>query len=504
MTKALTVAKPAAPKPRREILKLGAKPAAKAVTGPVTKLEPAPPPARLVPSAPRLFPLGKLMRAVENVRHTRIEEGCEQLADDIEAHGLLQSLIGYEDSGRVEIVGGGRRLKSLRIVKQRGLIDDSFLVPVLIRGIDEAVELSLAENLQQRTMSPVDEFLAFAKLMESGTSSPADLAKRFGFSERVVSQRLRLAKLAPEILTALGEREITLDAAMAYATSQDRHLQLDVFEVQTKRGRTAHDPASIKHSLRMKGLDTADPLFRFVGADIYERYGGTYEDDLFNEPGKDLVLAQPFVLETAANTMVDFQTAGLLAELNQDEAWAPTIVGYVKVPTLRLHYAGTSEKLRAPAGFVLVERAEHRRLWRAIRNSGLNVHVVVGINADGRLIADPRYVFVPVAQRTAIDKPALVDVVADRERDAAAYREREIIRWSRRLAVGPFAGTPFEGRVFWPEPNSDRQIQATIAGVEGFMLSAQIFVSADQVPAHCKAAISHVDQLIAARSETRP
>lgn len=496
MTKALTAEKPAAHRARREILKLGTKPAGKTVTvtGPVI---------RLVPSAPQLFPLGQLMRAAENVRHTRIEEGCEQLADDIQAHGLLQSLIGYEDAGHVEIVGGGRRLKSLRIVKRRGLIDDSFMVPVLIRGIDEAVELSLAENLQQRTMSPVDEFLAFAKLMESGTSSPADLAKRFGFSERVVNQRLRLAKLAPQILKALGEREITLDAAMAYATSQDLELQVAVYDVQAKRGRTAHDPAGIKHSLRIKGLDTADPLFRFVGPKIYTRDGGTYEDDLFNEPSKDRVLANPFVLETAANTMVDFQTARLIEQLKQDETWAPTIVGYVKVPTLRLHAFGTVEKLRAPAGFVLVQRADHPKLWRTIRNNGFNAHVVVGINAEGQLIADPQYAFVPAAQRTAIDKPALADVAADRERDGAAYREREIIRWSRRLAVGPFAGTPFEGRVFWPESNSDRQTAATIAGVGGFMLSAQIFVPGDQVAAHRKAAISHVDQMIAARSEGR-
>lgn len=492
MTKASTVEKPSAPRARRNALTIGTKPALKAATATSALM-------RVVPSAPQLFPLGQLMRAAENVRHTRIEEGCEQLADDIQAHGLLQSLIGYEDAGHVEIVGGGRRLKSLRIVKQRGLIDDSFLVPVLIRGIDEAVELSLAENLQQRTMSPVDEFLAFAKLMESGTSSPADLAKRFGFSERVVNQRLRLAKLAPEILKALGEREITLDAAMAYATSQDLYLQVEVFEVQAKRGRTAHDPASIKHSLRIKGLDTADPLFRFVGADIYARDGGTYEDDLFNEPSKDRVLANPFVLETAANTMVDFQTARLLEELKQHEAWAPTIVGYVKVPTLRLHSFGTVEKLRAPAGFVMIERADHAKLWRTVRNNGFNVHVVVGINAEGQLIADPRYAFVPTAQRTAIDKPALADVAVDREREAAAYREREIIRWSRRLAVGPFTGTPFEGRVFWPEANSDRQYPATIAGVDGFMLSAQVFVPADQIAAHRKAAVLRVDQLIAER-----
>lgn len=489
MKQATIPEKPLASSPRREILKLGRKPGATAT-----------PVVMLVPSAPRLFPLGQLMRAAENVRHTRIEEGCDQLADDIQAHGLLQSLIGYEDGGHVEIVGGGRRLKSLRIVKQRGLIDDTFLVPVLIRGIDEAVELSLAENLQQRTMSPVDEFLAFSKLMQPGTSSAADLAKRFGFSERVVKQRLRLAELVPEVLNALAERQITLDAAMAYATSQDPVLQLEVFENQAKRGRTAHDPAGIRHSLRMKGLDTADPLFRFVGPEIYARDGGTYEDDLFIEPGKDRVLAQPFVLETAANTMVDFQAMRLLEELKANDAWAPTIVGYVKVPTLRLHSFGTMEKLRPPVGFVMIQRADHPKLWRTVRNNGFNVHVVVGIDAEGQLIADPRFAFVPIAQRAAIDRPALVDVAADREREAAAYREREIIRWSRRLAVGPFAGTPLEGRVFWPEASSDRQLASNVAGVDGFMVGMQVFVPADQVPAHRKAAISHVDQMIAARS----
>lgn len=57
--------------------------------------------------------------------------------------------------------------------------------------------------------------------------------------------------------------------------------------------------------------------------------------------------------------------------------------------------------------------------------------------------------------------------------------------------------------VFWPESNSDRHISATIASVEGFMLSAQIFVHGDQVAAQRKAAASHVDQMIAVRSDGR-
>ena len=445
------------------------------------------------PSVPLVFPVCRLRRAAENVRHTRVDEGCEELADDIQAHGLLQSLIGYMDGQHVEVVGGGRRLKALRIVRSRGLIDDDFPVPVLIRDADEAIELSLAENLQQRTMSPVDEFLAFQKLMEGGGTSPAELAKRFGWTERLVKQRLRLADLARPVLDALAEREITLDAAMAYATSQDKSLQADVFGVQAKRGRTAHDPSGVRHALRMKGIDTGDRLFKFVGAERYEREGGDYEDDLFNEAGTERVLAKPFLLETLANTMADFQATRLVDALRSDDRWSPAIAGFVKVSDLRLHSYGTIEKPRPPAGFVLVERAESERLWRTIRNNGFTVHVLVGIDVVGELIADPRYAFVPIAQKTAVEKPALIDTAEDSERSTASERERRIIHWSRRLAVPPFAGTPFEGRVFWPPIGEDRVRAETIDGAPGYLVPVFVFVTQDQVAAARKEAVAKVD-----------
>ncbi|MBD8548037.1 ParB/RepB/Spo0J family partition protein [Sphingomonas sp. CFBP 8760] len=494
MTQARVAPQAPAPRPRRECLKLGRK----AAGAPAASYDAEPAPMSVVPSAPRLFPLGRLRRADENVRHTRIDEGCEELAIDIMSHGLLQSLIGYEDGDHVEIVGGGRRLKALRIVRDRGRIDDSFPVPVLIRDVSEAVELSLAENLQQRSMSPVDEFLAFSKLMEGGATSPAELAKRFGFSERVVKQRLKMAELAKPILDALANREITLDSAMAYASADDQALQAEVFAHQAKRGRTAHDPAAIRLSLRMKGMDTADRIFRFVGSTTYEAEGGRYSDDLFNEPGRDRVLAQPFIAETIANRMVDLQAARLIETLRTSAAWAPTIAGLVKVPDLRLHAEGTSQAMRPPAGFVLIERAQHQKLWATIRNNGLPAHVVVGLDVTGQLIADPRYAFVPLAQKSAVEKPALVEKAADREREAASRREVAILRWSRRLAVPPFTGTPLEGRVFWPAEETDRHVAATEGGVEGFKIPALIFVPLADALAHRKEAARHVDQRLAA------
>src|SRR3546814_2955808 len=142
--------------------------------------------------------------------------GIESLAEDIAAHGLLQSLIGYAgdtdiDAAVVYIVGGGRRLGALDLLRDRGAIADSFPVPVLLRDPDEAVSLSLSENLAKRDMHAADEFVEFDRLLQRGSVSPADLAKQFGFSERYVKQRLRLAALAPEILDALRNGKLTID-----------------------------------------------------------------------------------------------------------------------------------------------------------------------------------------------------------------------------------------------------------------------------------------------------
>ncbi len=465
----------------------------------------------IVPSAPELFPLGKLRRAPENVRHTRVDEDVEALAEDIIAHGLLQSLIGYVvDRGRDfeagYIVGGGRRLQALQLIQDRGLIDGTFPVPVLIRSAELAIELSLAENLQQRTMSPVDEFFAFKALMDMGSNSPASLAKRFGFSERVVKQRLRLAELAEPVIEALAERKITIDAAMAYATCQDRELQLAVFKANNKPNAwQAHDPDKIRRELRSKGMDTSHPLFRFIGAEEYERLGGGYEDDLFNEVGDHRVLRDAHLVENAARDMIAAKMPERLVELQAREDLAPSITGYVTPPDLRVHSWGTPAKIKEPEGFAKVERYEYSRVWNTIRNNAIEAQVLVGIDQDGELVAWPRMAFVPKAQKEAVDplSKGPTYVPPSPEEEEAERRKREVDRWSRRLAVGPFAGTPFEGRAFWPEPFEDRSKPALMKGVQGHLVALLVFVPDAAVDAARDEAEVYYDRLIADRAEKR-
>src|SRR3546814_12543030 len=90
------------------------------------------------------------------------------MADDIEAHGLLQNLVAYEDDGLLWVFAGGRRYRALKILVKRKRIKSSDTFPVERRTKEEAIELSLAENFQREDMHPADSIRALAALRATG------------------------------------------------------------------------------------------------------------------------------------------------------------------------------------------------------------------------------------------------------------------------------------------------------------------------------------------------
>ena len=76
-------------------------------------------------------------------------------------------------------------------------------------------------------MHPADQVVAFTKLADAGQSVSA-IAARFGASERIVEQRLRLGNAAPELLDAYRADEIDLEVLKAFAVTTDRERQMAV------------------------------------------------------------------------------------------------------------------------------------------------------------------------------------------------------------------------------------------------------------------------------------
>ena len=114
-------------------------------------------------------------------------------------------------------VAGGRRLQALQSLVESGRIEADYAVPCQVVADDaDATEISLAENAVREDMHPADEFEAFRDLIDKGMPA-ADIAARFGVTETVVMQRLKLARVSPAVLKAYRDEKLTLEQVMAFA-----------------------------------------------------------------------------------------------------------------------------------------------------------------------------------------------------------------------------------------------------------------------------------------------
>ena len=235
----------------------------------------------------REVPLSRLALAPENVRKTPPDPQADaELKASIAALGLLENLVvrsgepGEDDTERYAVVAGGRRLKAMQALAEDSVFDADHPVPCLVRDGDvEPGEIFLAENVVRIAMHPADQVMAFTKLTEAGQSVAA-IAARFGMSERLVDQRLRLGNAAPELLDAYRADAIDLEVLKAFAVTTDRERQMAVWEQVSAQG---YRPSAwqVKRLLTEERVPGATAVARFVGVDAYEAAGGQVLSDLF-------------------------------------------------------------------------------------------------------------------------------------------------------------------------------------------------------------------------------
>ena len=236
------------------------------------------------------IPLNQLTAWKGNVRKTPLKGFVDELAASIKAHGLQQNLIVMKDGKKFSVIAGGQRLKALQQLAKTGDIEAGHPVPCMVTAdAAEATELSLTENTVRANMHPADEFEAFCKLIDNG-ATVTDVAARFGISETVVKQRLKLARVSPKIIKAYRAEQLNLEQVMAFAISDDHEAQDNVL----KDLRTQDlDPRDIRDALTENHISTTDRRVKCVTLKAYEKAGGATRRDLFSTDDKDV-----FILDT--------------------------------------------------------------------------------------------------------------------------------------------------------------------------------------------------------------
>ncbi len=182
----------------------------------VAKSAPAPAPSAAV-SLPPPAPVGVQVRsvAIARVRPCAFQprkdftaDALRELADSIQAQGILSPLIVRPLGDNFELIAGERRWRAAQLV---GLKE----VPILVREADDrtVVELALIENLQRENLNPIEEALGYAQLIEQFQLTQETAAAKVGKSRAVVANALRLLKLTPELQAYLRHGQLSVGHA---------------------------------------------------------------------------------------------------------------------------------------------------------------------------------------------------------------------------------------------------------------------------------------------------
>lgn len=236
-------------------------------------------------------PLSSLTISPLNVRHTAPTK-IEELAALIKSQGLLQNLVVVSEpakgkkAGGFTVIAGGRRLRALQLLAERGVIDAAFPVPCIEAAAKDAVGVSVAENTGRESMHPADEFDAFKTMVDAGTPIE-DIAAQFGTSPLVVRRRLQLAKVSPKLVDLYRKGEMTLEVLQVF-TLADSH--------KTQEKAWNDSPAYLRHAYNLRQLLMKDKtnaatsrMGMFVGLDAYEAAGGSVTRDLFGGPNSGYI-----------------------------------------------------------------------------------------------------------------------------------------------------------------------------------------------------------------------
>lgn len=203
-------------------------------------------------------------------------KGLDDLLPSIRSLGLIQPLLVRPNCEGFEIIAGQRRYHALLALKKEGIADP---VPCAIMedGDDaKAIEASLAENVARLPMDEIDQYKAFAALIDAGESIEG-IASCYGVTERLVRQRLAIAGIIEPILNAYRREDIRPETlrALTMATKRQQQAWWKLFKT---KGQYAPEGRALKDWLFGGAqIPLANALF-----DIAE-YAGPIVSDLFGE-----------------------------------------------------------------------------------------------------------------------------------------------------------------------------------------------------------------------------
>ena len=173
------------------------------------------------------------------------EDKLQQLADSIRDKGVIQPLLVTKGKGnRYTLVAGERRLRAATMA---GLEE----VPVVLMeetGANESLELALIENIQRHDLNPIEEAIAYARLMDEFQLTQEEVARKVGRQRSTITNVLRLLALPPTVQSDVARGTISEGHARVLLRLKDQPERL-----QEVRDRIVSEELSVRAVERLCG-----------------------------------------------------------------------------------------------------------------------------------------------------------------------------------------------------------------------------------------------------------
>ena len=151
------------------------------------------------------------------------EDSLVELADAIKQFGILQPLLVHKKKDYYEIIAGERRW---RAAKMAGIKE----VPIIIKNYtdQEIVVISLIENIQRENLNPIEEAMAYKRLLEEFDLKQDEVAERVSKSRTAVTNSMRLLKLSSRVQQMIVDDMISTGHARALLALDDEEQQYQI------------------------------------------------------------------------------------------------------------------------------------------------------------------------------------------------------------------------------------------------------------------------------------
>lgn len=176
-----------------------------------------------IKQAETIVKIAKVEPNREQPRKNFDEDALQELADSIKQFGLLQPILVQDRKDYYEIIAGERRWRAAKLA---GLKE----VPVIIRNYtnQEIVEISLIENIQREDLNPIEEAMAYKRLLEEFHLKQDEVAERVSKSRTAVTNSMRLLKLCDSVQQMIIDDMLSTGHARALIPIEDKDMQLQL------------------------------------------------------------------------------------------------------------------------------------------------------------------------------------------------------------------------------------------------------------------------------------